>query len=226
MDDNRDMTIASNGAGRRGCQSVFRTRSAALEEGIMTATYTFDVFSSLDGFGAASGNWTGYWGKQGPELLDHRFALYGEEQRMVFGANTYRAFARMLAASTEESDVRDPWVTRMRSLPATVVSTTLDGPLDWPDANLVSGDAVDVVARLKEESELPLRSHGSLSMNRALMAAGLVDRVQVTLFPVITGQTGLAPIFHGGADFDLELIERRTLDGHIQELIYRPALHA
>jgi hypothetical protein len=34
------------------------TRSTALEESIMTATYTFDVFSSLDGFGAASGNWT------------------------------------------------------------------------------------------------------------------------------------------------------------------------
>jgi hypothetical protein len=40
----------------------------------MTVTYTFDVFSSLDGFGAASGNWTGYWGKQGPELLNHRLA--------------------------------------------------------------------------------------------------------------------------------------------------------
>ena len=62
----------------------------------MPATYTFDVFSSLDGYGAASANWTGYWGKQGPELLDHRFALYGGEQRMVFGANTYRAFAEML----------------------------------------------------------------------------------------------------------------------------------
>ena len=142
----------------------------------MTATYTFDVFSSLDGFGGASGDWTGYWGKQGPELLDHRLALYGGEQRMVFGANTYRAFARLLASSTEESEV-------------------------------------------------PLRSHGSLSMNRALMAAGLVDRVQVTLFPVITGQTGLDPIFQGAADFDLELVENRTLDGHIQELIYRPTPH-
>ena len=122
-----------------------------------------DVFSSLDGYGAASGDWTGYWGKQGPELLEN--------------------------------------------------------------ATVVSGDAVDVVARLKEESEVPLRSHGSLSMNRALMAAGLVDRVQVTLFPVITGQTGLDPIFKGVADFDLELLEHRTLDGHIQELIYRPTLH-
>ena len=191
----------------------------------MTATYTFDVFSSLDGFGAASGNWTGYWGKQGPELLDHRLALYGEEQRMVFGANTYRALVRMLASSTEESEVRDPWVTRMRNLPATVVSTTLEGSLDWPDADLVSGDAVDVVARLKDESDVPLRSHGSLSMNRALMAAGLVDRLQVTIFPVISGQTGDEPIFAGAADFDLELLETRTLDGYIQELIYRPTLH-
>jgi dihydrofolate reductase len=113
----------------------------------------------------------------------------------------------------------------MRNLPTTVVSTTLEGPLNWPNATLVSGDAVDVVARLKEESGVPLRSHGSLSMNRALMAAGLVDRVQVTLFPVITGQTGVDPIFQGAADFDLELIESRTLDGHIQELIYRPTVH-
>ena len=191
----------------------------------MSATYTFDVFSSLDGYGAASGDWSGYWGKQGPELLDHRLALYGGEQRMVFGANTYRLFARMLAASGEESEVRDPWVSRMRSLPATVVSTTLEEPLDWPDATVVSGDALDVVARLKEESEVPLRSHGSLAMNRSLMAAGLVDLVQVTLFPVITGKTGLDPVFEGAADFDLELIEQQTLDGHIQELTYRPSLH-
>ncbi|TCN36601.1 dihydrofolate reductase [Kribbella orskensis] len=193
----------------------------------MTATYTFDVFSSLDGFGSynSSGDWGGYWGKQGPELDDRRLAVYSEEQRMVLGAKTFRQFVQLLGPSTEESEVGDPVNTRMRNLPTTVVSTTLEGPLDWPDATLVSGDAVDVVARLKEESEVPLRSHGSLSLNRALMAAGLVDRVQVTIFPVITGQTGVDPIFRGAADFDLELIESRTLDGHIQELIYRPTLH-
>src|SRR4028119_1815044 len=119
----------------------------ACEENDMAVIYTFDVFTSLDGYGAASGNWSGYWGKQGLDLLDHRLALYDQEQRMVFGANTYRLFAEMLAASTEESEVRDPWVTRMRGLPATVVSTTLRGPLDWPDATVVSGDAVDAVAR-------------------------------------------------------------------------------
>ncbi|MFE9404980.1 dihydrofolate reductase family protein [Streptomyces sp. NPDC006530] len=191
----------------------------------MTATYTFDVFSTLDGYGAHTGNWGGYWGKQGPELRDRRLALYNQEQRMVFGANTYRAHAQMLASGIEESELSDPWVTRMRNLPATVVSATLKEPLDWPDATVVSGDPVDIVARLKEESEVPLRSHGSLSLNRALLAAGLVDRVQVTLFPVINGQTGVDPIFQGAADFDLELIESRTLDGHTQELLYRPTLH-
>lgn len=191
----------------------------------MTATYTFDVFSSLDGFAAASADWTGYWGKQGPELLAHRLDQYSAVQRMVFGANTYRDFTRMLTDSTEDSDVRDPWVTRMWRLPATVVSTTLHAPLDWPDATVVSGDAVEVVARLKTESDVPLRSHGSLSMNRALMVAGLVDRVQVTLFPAITGRTGINPVFEGAADFDLELVASRTLDGRTQELIYIPALH-
>ncbi len=193
----------------------------------MTATYTFDVFSSLDGYGTygGDGDWGGYWGKQGPELLEHRLASYEPEQRMVFGATTFRQFVEMLAESTEESGVRDPWVSRMRSKATTVLSSTLGGPLDWPDATVVSGDAVDVVARLKAESDVPLRSHGSLSLNWALLAAGLVDRVQITIFPVITGRTGEGPIFGGADDFDLELLEHRTLDGDIQELVYRPTLH-
>ena len=72
---------------------------------------------------------------------------------------------------------------------------------------------------------MPLRSHGSISLNRALMAAGLVDFVRVTVFLVISGKTGTQPIFEGAADFDLEMVESRTLDGHTQELIYRPTLH-
>ena len=191
----------------------------------MTAVYTFDVFCSLDGFGSHTGDWGGYWGKQGPEFLGHRLGQYREEQRMVLGANTFRLFQRFLGPSTEEAATEDPVNTRMRNLPTTVVSTTLEGPLDWPDATLVHGDAVDVVARLKEESDVPVRSHGSLSMNRALMAAGLVERVQVTVFPVITGRTGVKPVFSGAADFDLALIGSRTFDGRIQELVYRPSVH-
>jgi dihydrofolate reductase len=196
-------------------------------ESTLTAPYTFDVFSTLDGYGSygPEGDWGGYWGKEGPEFLDRRLALYREPQRLILGANTMRMFIQSIGPRTGFLKDVDPVNSAMRTLPTTVVSTTLEAPLDWPDATIERGDAIDVVARLKEESDLALRSHGSLSMNRALLAAGLVDRVQVTVFPVISGRTGTRPVFEGAADFDLELIESRTLDGHIQELIYRPSRH-
>ncbi|MFD1051076.1 dihydrofolate reductase family protein, partial [Kibdelosporangium lantanae] len=140
----------------------------------MTATYTFDVFTSLDGFGAPTptADWGGYWGKQGPELLERRYNQYGEDFRMVFGASTYRLHAKFKNMGI----TFDPWVNRMLNAPTTVLSNTLQGPLEWPNATVASGDAVEIVAKLKEESDVPLRSHGSLSLNRALMAAGLVSQ--------------------------------------------------
>lgn len=191
----------------------------------MTATYTWDVFSTLDGYGsyAEGADWGGYWSNQGPELLEHRAAPYDTEQRMVFGATTFRETAAAMSAGTDPNTF-DEWNVRTMRMPATVLSSTLQETLGWPDATIVSGDAVEVVTRLKEESEVPLRSQASLSLNWALMAAGLVDRFQVTIFPVISGRSGTSPILAGAGDFDLELLESRTFDGRSQELVYRPTV--
>jgi dihydrofolate reductase len=189
----------------------------------MSATYTVDIFSSLDGFGAHSGDWGGYWGKQGPELLEHRLRQYSQPQHLVLGATTYRTFPHLAAADLQAG--LDPWVARMLNLPTTVVSSTLQEPLDRPATTVANGNAVDTVARLKQTSAVPLRSHGSLSLNRALLAAGLVDRLQVTIFPVITGRSGADWIFDGMADYDLDLIESQTFDGRTMEVVYRPTPH-
>jgi dihydrofolate reductase len=192
----------------------------------VTAVYTWDVFSTLDGYGSygEDGDWGGYWGKQGPELLEHRAALFETQQRMIFGATTFRENAQIMSSGIDPNS-SDEWVVRSMQMPATVVSSTLKDTLGWPDATIVTGDAVDIVTRLKQESDVPLRSQASLSLNWALMAAGLVDRLQVTIFPVISGRTGTSPILRGAGDFDLELLESRTLDEHTQELVYRPTLH-
>ena len=189
----------------------------------MTALYTWDVFSTLDGYGSygPEGDWGGYWGKQGPQLLEHRAALFDTPQRMVFGATTFRENAEIMSAGIDPHAL-DEWNRRTMRSPTTVISSTLRDTLGWPDATIVSGDAVEIVARLKEESDVPLRSPASLSLNWALMAAGLVDRLQVTVFPVVSGRTGTSPILGGAGDFDLELLESRTLDGRTQELVYRP----
>ena len=189
----------------------------------MTATYTWDVFSTLDGYGSygPSGDWGGYWSKQGPELLEHRAALFDTEQRMVFGATTFRENAEILL-HTDDPNNQDEWNRRTLRMQATVISSTLDDTLGWPNATIVSGDAAEIVARLKEESDVPLRSQASLSLNWALLAAGQVDRIEVTIFPVISGETGTSPILGGAGDFDLELLESRTFDGRSQLLVYRP----
>jgi dihydrofolate reductase len=191
----------------------------------MTAIYTWDVFCTLDGYGsyAEGGDWGGYWSKQGPELLEHRAMLFDTEQRMVFGATTFRETAAIMSAGIDPNTL-DEWNRRTIRMPATVISSTLQDTLGWPDATIISGDAVDIVARLKETSDIPLRSQASLSLNWSLMAAGLVDRLQVTIFPAISGRTGTSPILRGADDFDLELLENRTLDGRTLELVYRPTL--
>ena len=192
----------------------------------MTATYTWDVFSTLDGYGSygPEGNWGGYWSKQGPELLGYRAALFDTEQRMVFGANTFRENAENLLRS-DDPNSQDEWNRRLLRMPAIVVSSTLNDSLGWPEVRIESGDGAEIVSRLKKESDVPLRSQGSLSLNWSLLAAGAVDRIEVTIFPVISGATGTSPILGGAGDFDLELLESRTFDGRSQLLVYRPTAH-
>lgn len=192
----------------------------------MTATYTWDAFSTLDGYGSygPNGDWGGYWSKHGPELLAHRASIFDTPQRMVFGATTFRENAEILLHSDDPNN-QDEWNRRTLSMPATVISSTLHDTLGWPNATVVGGDAAEIVTRLKEESDVPVRSQGSLSLNRSLMAAGLVDRIELTIFPVISGRTGTSPVLAGAGDFDLELLESRTFDGRSQLLVYRPTAH-
>jgi dihydrofolate reductase len=181
------------------------------------ATYTVDLFTTLDGFG--SGRVEPYWGKEGPELLEQRSRTYGEEdQTLVFGANTFRSMARFAPAKN------DPSHGPLNAARKIVISRTLEEPLTLANSTLIAEDALDAVPRLKAESPVPLRSHGSIAMNRALLAAGLVDRLEVMVFPVITGASGEQPILAGLPDIDLELVDARLFDRRVQQLVYVPTV--
>ena len=108
----------------------------------MTALYTWDVFSTLDGYGSFNedGGWGGYWDKQGPELLGHRADQFGTGQRMVYGATTFREVASIMIGG-DDPNTHDEWNVRLMRMPATVISSTLTDTLGWPDATIVSGDA-------------------------------------------------------------------------------------
>lgn len=184
----------------------------------MSATFTVDFFCSLDGYGSARG-WPGYWGKEGPELIEDRVRTFSQDQVLVLGATTFREFRTFVV------DFDEPYYDRLNELPKIVFSSTLEEPLGWQNSTVLHEDAVTAIERLKRTTDVPLRSHGSISLNRALLAAGLVDRLEVMVFPAITGRAGTAALFQGGAEFDLELIESTVLDGRIQKLVYAPHVH-
>jgi dihydrofolate reductase len=191
---------------------------ARREKGPTVNTLTIDLFSSLDGFAAAEG-WPGYWGKEGPELFAWIEEKLAEDHMIVMGANTYRTMSQIVA----EHD--DPSFERLNAIPKVVFSSSLEPPLGWANTRLVAEDAVTAVRTLKREAAAPLRTLGSISLNAALVREGLVDVLQVVVFPVVTGASGQKPIFAGWPDLDLELVETRTLDGRMQLFRYVPTLH-
>jgi dihydrofolate reductase len=185
----------------------------------MSTTLTVDYFCTVDGYGSAHG-WTGYWGKEGPQLRQDRVDAFAAEQVLVFGANTFRAFAKFVTMFDE------PYYDRLNELHKIVFSSTID-PADpgWENSQVLNEDAVTAIERLKRTTDIPLRTHGSISLSKALLAAGLVDRIEVTLFPAITGSSGYAAMFHDGAEFDLDLLETTVLDGRTVKLVYEPHPH-
>ena len=184
----------------------------------MSTTLTVNFFCSLDGYGSATG-WPGYWGKEGPELREELVRTHAEDQVLVYGATTFREFRRFVVEFDE------PYYDRLDALPKIVFSSTLEEPLGWDNATVLREDAVTAMERLKRTTDVPMRSHGSITLNRALLAAGLVDRLELLVFPAVTGRAGHAPLLHGGAEFDLELVESTVLDARTLKLVYVPHLH-
>lgn len=177
-----------------------------------------DFIISLDGYAAAK-DWPGLWGVDSPEYLAWLESQTGDPYRYLMGATTYR-----LMSGFAEQVGDDPGFAHMAATPKVVFSSTLDEPLPWANSELATTDAVTWVRAAKEKADLPMRTLGSLSVCRALISAGLVDRFRVVIFPFITGATGQERIFDGYPDLGLELVEHQTFAPGLQLLEYVPTI--
>jgi dihydrofolate reductase len=177
-----------------------------------------DFITSLDGYGAAEG-WPGFWGMEGPEYLEWLGDQPESDYTLLMGANTYRLMSGL-------ADEGEPGTDALAGLPKIVFSSTLTEPLAWPNSRLVATDPVEAVRELKDEGTESLRTLGSLTLCRSLLAAGLVDRFRIVLFPVITGSTGHDRIYDGYPDVALELVNSHVFDGRLQLLEYVPTVLA
>jgi dihydrofolate reductase len=187
-----------------------------------------DFITSLDGYGAAEG-WPGWWGLEGPEYLAWLGQQPERDYTILMGANTYRlmsGFATESKASAADEPMTDEGaaIAELARASKVVFSSTLQPPLSWPNTRLISGDAVEAVAAMKQDGTSPMRTLGSLILCRSLLEAGVVDRFRVVVFPVITGSTGRDRIYDGYPDVTLEMVASRTFDGRLQLLEYVPTV--
>ena len=176
-----------------------------------------DFITSLDGYASAVG-WPGYWGLEGPEYLAWLDQSPERDYTTLMGATTYRLMSDFAATSD------DPSFAGLTEMSKVVFSSTLKNPLAWANTRLIDWDPVKAVRSMKEEDTRPLRTIGSLALCRSLLAAGLVDRFRVVVFPVITGRTGQERIYDGYPDVRLEMVSSRTFDGRLQLLEYVPTV--
>src|SRR5690348_10421469 len=134
-----------------------------------------DFITSLDGYGAADG-WPGWWGLEGPEYLGWLGKQPEADYTVLMGANTYRLMSGFAEAG-------EPGTGSLATMSKVVFSTTLTQPLSWSNTRLVTDDPVEAVRGMKDDGGASMRTIGSLTLCRALLNAGLVDRFRVVVFP-------------------------------------------
>ena len=182
-----------------------------------------DFITSLDGYASGEG-WPGWWGLQGPEYLKWEKERPDRDYTLLMGANTYKLMHGFASAPQDEfGEEEKESIASLAKTPKVVFSSRLEGPLPWENTELVSGDAATKVAEMKRNGT-NMSTIGSLSLCRSLIAAGLVDRFRVVMFPVITGKTGSERIYDGYPDVALKMISSRTFDGSIQLVEYVPTV--
>lgn len=127
----------------------------------------------------------GGWARPYTDEVGMRIAGEGmaSEGAMLFGRRTYEIL--MAAWAGRDDNPFSPVLDARRKY---VASTTLSDPLPWQNSTLLNGDAAVAVAELKTsapEDEIGLLGSGVLL--RALLAADLVDELQLSIHPLVLG---------------------------------------
>lgn len=105
-------------------------------------------------------------------------------------------------------------------MPVVVVSTTLD-PLQHPEATIFSTDVANAVAQLKRQPGKDIWLFGGGALFRTLLDAGLVDRVELAVSPILLGSG--VPVLPPGRRCPLRLAQSKALPSGMLILTYEVA---
>ncbi|WP_406088462.1 dihydrofolate reductase family protein [Kitasatospora purpeofusca] len=171
------------------------------------------LFISLDGVVEAPETW--HFPYMNDEMGAAIGQMYAEADTLLLGRRTYESFAAVWPH--QEGEMADA-INGIRKL---VASTTLTGA-DWNNSEIIEGDVVAAVKELKEQPGGTINLTGSISLTRALLAAGLVDELRLLVHPIVRG-SGLRLFAEGSDQVPLRLTRSATFSTGVLDLSYRPA---
>jgi dihydrofolate reductase len=113
------------------------------------------------------------------------------------------------------------WADRLRSLPKYVISSAaLDDP-EWHNSTVLTGDVVQQVSKLKQQTNGDIVVYGSGHLVHTLMEHDLVDELRLMTYPIVVGAgdrlfgqtSGVKP---------MRLVDTRTVGDSLVLLTYQP----
>jgi dihydrofolate reductase len=173
-------------------------------------------FVSVDGVVEAPEKWTTPYIDE--EVGQAMQAGMGASDGMLLGRRTYEEFAAYWPDKTSEDD---PYADYINATQKFVVSTTLRS-VEWRNSTLITGDVAEKLTELKQQPGKGLTIIGSPTLMRSLLREGLLDRLNLLLFPLVVG-SGKRLFDEGIGELPLSLVDSRAFKGGVVSLAYAPA---
>ena len=174
------------------------------------------LFVSVDGVVEAPETWTGPYFS--PQVGQHIGSMMAAGDTLLLGRVTYQTFAASFAGNTT-----GPMAAQMNATSKVVVSTTLEEAA-WENSTLIRGDVGAGITRLKQQPGKHINISGSATLVAWLLRQGLLDELDLLVFPVVAGQG--KRLFDGdghGGKARLTLAGCEAFPAGVAHLTYRPA---
>ena len=171
------------------------------------------LFVSVDGVVEAPDTWTGPYFT--PELGQLIGSMMADGDTLLLGRVTYQGFADSFGG--QSGGMAD----QMNNFPKVVVSTTLEAA-EWQNSTLLRGDVAGEIAKLRQRPGRNINMSGSGTLVTWLLRQGLLDQLDLLLFPVVVGHG--KRLFGGdGSQVGLQLAGSQAFSSGVVHLTYHPA---
>ncbi len=148
------------------------------------------------------------------ELLGQSMSAAGS---LLLGRRTYEDFYSVWPNRTD-----NPFTEILNASTKYVASRTLREPLPWQNSVLLSGDAADGVAQLRDEPGKDIVILGSGELVRSLMRRDLIDRYVLQIAPLVLG-SGKRLFADDGTQARMRLVDVRHTRAGVVVATYEPA---